>query len=686
MIDFLLEIGFEEFPPSFLAATALDLSAKIETLLKKEKIFYRTIRTIYTARRAGAIILGLARKQKPQVIETQGPPAKFAYDKEGKPTDTLAGFMKAHNFKPGDIKTVRTEKGEYVVGIKEATGESTEEILHREIPKIIESLEFPKTMVWNETMARFPRPIRSIIALLDRRPLRFKIAGIQADRYCIPNFHFSFNPIRLEKPREYLTFLRHGGVVADPNERRKIIINQIKELGSKLKGEPVYDDAMVEEINCTVEYPDVVSGTFDEQFLELPSEVLMTALKALGNLIWVKNSNKFICVFSAKRRAAENVGIGYAKVLKSRLYDAHFYYKIDLKQGIEDMLRQSREMVWLQGLGSIYNKSVRIAKMLEGFGLAGVDENVLRQAATYCKSDLLSHMVREKEFTSLQGIMGGYYARDAGKDERISLAIKEHYRPKFIGDALPSTKEGAALSIADKIDNVVGAFLSGQKPSGSYDPLGVRRNGYAVVNLIDANGFNFSINSAVAKLLDIYERDFDKTIINEFFAERLGRYLEDKGMRYDEINSALADSNGNAYDIRLRCEALKNYRGKPEFVQLVVGQKRVRNILKGVSDTEKVDPLLFEMDAEKKLYNRGQEVMEKLAPLFNKQEYAAILDALLSMRPDIDRFFDDVLVMCEDKKLKNNRLALVSYINRLFIKFADLSQIVIEADEKKRKK
>jgi glycyl-tRNA synthetase beta chain len=688
MIDFLIEIGFEEFPPSFLPVSAHELTAKIEALLKREKIFYRTIRTIYTARRMGAIVLGLTRKQKPQVIEVQGPPARIAYDKEGKPTEMLAGFMKSHDLKPGDVKTVKTAKGEYVAGTKHVAGKTTEEILSRELPQIIRSLEFPKTMVWNDSGDRFPRPVRWIVALLDRKPIKFKIAGIQSDRYSIPNFHFSFNPIRLEKPREYLTSLRHGGVVADPNERKKIIQKQIKDLAAKLKGEPLYNAAMIEEINCTIEYPDVVSGEFEERYLELPPEVLFTALKAMGNLVWIKGTNKFICVFSAKRRAAENIGTGYSKVLRSRLYDALFYYKIDLKNTIDAMQKQTNDMVWLKDLGTVFEKSQRLSKFVAKIDLPGIDKETVREAALLCKADLLSNMVREKEFTSLQGVMGGYYAAAAGKSEKIAAAIKDHYLPKFVGDQMPATKEAAVLSIADKIDNVIGAFYS-QRPSGSYDPMGARRNGYAVVSLIDANALNFPVHNAVDELIQMYPGVIKNVVqadqVREFFDERIDRYLEDLGFRYDEIKCVLPVSRGNAYDARRRCEALKEYRDKPEFEQLVIGQKRVRNILKGKSKQDGVNPELLQEKAEKKLYEHGQEISGAIRPLIEKQEYATVLDKLLSLRPDIDKFFDDVLVMCEDMNLQKNRLALVSFINQLFIQFADLSQIVIETEDKNRK-
>ncbi len=681
MIDFLLEIGFEDFPSSYLSKAANDLTERVEALFKNERIFYRTLRKIYASRRIGVLILGVARKQKPQSIEVQGPPKKFAFDENGKPTKDLEGFLNAHNIKLSDIKIAKTRKGEYVTAIKTTPAKDTDDILYYEIPKIIASLEFPKTMVWSQERVRFPRPIRWIVGLLDRKPLRFKYAGIEAERYSMPNFHFSFEPIRLEKPREYINFLRHGGVVVDPNERRKIIKNRIIERAKLLKGDPVYDDALLEEINCTIEYPDVTSGEFDSEFLKLPEEILKTTLKTTGNLIWVKGTNKFICIYNGRRKAENNVGQGYARVLKARLQDALFYYQNDIKLGITKMQEATRDMVWLEGLGTIYDKSMRIFKALKNFEGVPVNMDILKRAAELCKADLLSNMVREKEFTSLQGIMGYYYALANGEDERVAIAIKEHYLPVFSGDRLPDSKEGALLSIIDKIDNVIGGFIAGQRPTGSYDPFGLRRNAYAIFNICDNHNFDIEILTIVENHIKIFKSDIDKNLIIEFLRERLERYLEDLGFRYDEVGAVIYNTKLNVYDTRLRCESLKNFRDKQEFLQLVIGQKRVRNILKNIKDPGPVDSALFENPAETNLYKKGKEIEEKMAPLFPEKKYLEIMQLLLSLRKDIDKFFDDVLVMCEDEKLRKNRLALVNFINLLFLKFADLSKIVIEGEK-----
>ncbi|MEO0123085.1 MAG: glycine--tRNA ligase subunit beta [candidate division WOR-3 bacterium] len=686
MIDFLLEIGFEEFPPSYLNKTATELLQKIEALFKRERIFYRTMRKIYTSRRIGVLVLGVAKKQKPQTVEIQGPPKKFAYDENGKPTKTLEGFLNAQNLKISDIKIVKTEKGEYVSATKEVPAKDTDDILYYEIPKIIASLEFPRTMVWNGDKIRFPRPIRWIVGLLDRKPLRFKYAGLEAERYSMPNFHFSFEPIRMEKPREYMNFLRHGGVIVDPNERRKIIKTRIDEKAKELKGEPVYDDNMIEEINCTVEYPDSVSGTFEPEFLKLPEEVLKTTLRALGNLIWVKDTNNFICVFNGRRKAAENVAQGYARVLKSRLQDALFYYQNDLKLGIEKMQEATKEMVWLEGLGTVYDKTMRLVKSTKNFeSINGLNVEALKKAAELCKADLCSNMVREKEFTSLQGIMGYYYAKSAGEKEDVAIAIKEHYLPSFSGDKIPESKEGAVLSIIDKIDNIIGAFLSGQRPTGSYDPLGVRRNAYGIFNIIDKHNLDIELLPIFWEHLKLYKTNIEKALIRDFLIERAERYLEELGYRYDEVDAAIYNTNLNLYDTKLRTEALKNFRGKEDFLKLVIGQKRVRNILKNVKEPGDIDEALFEKPEEKNLFQKGKEVEEKMLPLFPEKNYTDIMKLLLSLRKDIDKFFDAVLVMCEDKNLQRNRLALVNYINQLFLKFADLSRIVIEGEKEKQK-
>lgn len=679
MIDFLIEIGFEEFPPSFLKRSAETLSYRLEDVLKHKRIFYRSVRTIYTSRRFGVIVLGLTRKQKPQIIEIQGPPKKIAFDEKNKPTDKLIGFMKSHALKRTEIVVRKTKKGEYVCGKKEVAGGMTEDVLYEEVPRIVKGFEFPKTMRWNASGVRFPRPVRWMVALLDRRPIRFKYAGVTADRYSMPNFHFSYKPIRLEKPREYINFLRHGGVVVDPNERRKLILKRIKQAIGKLPGKPLYTDAMIEELNCMTEYPEAVAGEFDARYLELPEDVIVSVLRTQGNLIWLKPSSTFVCVFSAKKKALQNVKKGYTRVVEAKLYDAHFYYKNDLVQGLERMLEQTKGMMWLKGLGSLYDKACRLSKFVTIF--PETDQAVLKKAALYCKADLLSQMVREKDFTSLQGVMGGHYAAVCFKDEKLSAAIKEHYLPNYVGDALPQTREGAALSVADKMDNIIGAFLSGNRPSGSYDPLAVRRNGYGLVQVMAENAMHVSLFSMIDRLVKLYGKKLDSEVMREFFTERVTRCLADQNFQYDEIKAVLATWQGDITDARMRCDALKKFRNKPGFAKLVIGQKRVRNILKGIQDKKGVDETLITEPAEKKLYQTGQKVLSNLEAVLEKRAYTEALKTLLSMREVIDTFFDDVMVMCDDTALRRNRLALVKYINDLFMQYADFSEIVIEGEK-----
>jgi glycyl-tRNA synthetase beta chain len=685
MIDFLLEIGFEEFPPHILESAAEDLTQGIEALLKEKKIFHRSVRTIYTPRRMGTLVLGLSRRQKAQVIEIQGPPKKFAYDAKGKPTDKLLGFMKANNLKASEVVSKRTKKGDYICGRKEIAGLSTEDILHEHIPRIIASMEFPKTMAWNEKKVRFPRPIRWLVALLDKKPLRFDYAGVQANRYSWPNQHFSFKPIRLEKPREYINFLRHGGVIVDPHERKKTILSRIKQAADKAQGKPVYNDQMIDEINCTTEYPEVVTAEFDAKYMELPEKVLMTVLRAHGNVIWMKDTNRFIYVFSAKKKALQNVQAGYGRVMESRLQDALFYFRNDMKTGLQAMLKQTKGMKWLQDLGTLYDKASRLEAFAGQFqGIPEGEMTVLKRAARLCKADLLSEMVREKEFTALQGIMGGYYAQASGENEGVVRAIAEHYQPRYIGDRLPQTLCGAFLSLADKLDNVVGAFISGNRPTSSYDPLAVRRNGYAVINLLDARAPKLSLFKAVEGMLALYKKKFDIGVLNEFFMERMTRYLQDKGFRYDEVDAIIAIWSGDVSDARKRCESIKAFRDKPEFVKLVIGQKRVRNILKGVHKIGSINKTLIKQPAEKALLQKGNQANSKIEALIAQKDYPGVLRLLLEMREVIDKFFDDVLVMCEDKELRENRLALVSFINDLFMHFADFSRIVIEGQKSQR--
>lgn len=682
MIDFLLEIGVEEFPPAILSSTARELSSKVERLLKSKNIFYRSTRLIYTSRRMGIIVLGLPRKQKSKIVEIQGPPKKVAYDDQDNPSRMLTGFLKAHNVKIAQVRTKRTKKGEYIFIKKEVAGILTEDILYEDIPPLIRSLEFPKTMRWPNSPERFPRPVRWIVALLDRRPLRFTFAGVKADRYSMPNQHFSFKSIRLEKPREYLNALRHGGVVADPNERRKLILKRLKQAVAKLEGKPVYTDTMIEEINCMTEYPEAVVGEFDPKYLELPEEVLKTVLRTQGNLIWLKPTHKFVSIFSAKKKALQHVKRGYTNVIASKLYDALFYYHNDRKKGLKALVQETKGMMWLKDLGSLHDKVLRLNKVVDIFSsVTNLDLVALKRAALLCKADLLSEMIREKDFTMLQGIMGGYYARDAGEDEKVAHAVQEHYLPNFAGDTLPQTMEGAVLSVVDKIDHVVGALMTGYRPSGSYDPLALRRNGYAAVTVLNAHNLHVSVYDVIDSLIAAFEKNCEKEVMHEFIKERLSRFLQDRKYRYDEVKAVTAYWRGDVPDAVLRCAALKKYRGKKEFEKLVIGQKRVRNILKGLTRKVKINPEYFVEKDEKRLFSAGSTCQEETKELFKTRDYTQILDKLLGMRPIIDAFFDKVLVMCEDERLKYNRMALLGFINQLFLECADFSQIVIEGEK-----
>jgi glycyl-tRNA synthetase beta chain len=405
-------------------------------------------------------------------------------------------------------------------------------------------------------------------------------------------------------------------------------------------------------------------------------------LKNQGDLIWVKPTNKFICVFSAKKKAMQNVKAGFERVIASKLYDAHFYYAKDMQTGLDAMFEQTKGMTWFKGLGTLYDKALRLSAFVEVFdGAAMLDMKKVKRAAQLCKADLLSQMVREKDFTSLQGIMGGHYAKVNGEDAQVATAMSEHYLPNFIGDALPSTIEGAVLSIADKLDNVVGAFLSGNRPSGSQDPLGVRRHAYGAVQLLDVHGIDVSLYRALDALLTQYKKNFDTKVLHEFFGERVTRYLQDKGYRYDEINAVLAVWTGYVSDAHKRCEALKRFRDKQEFVKLVIGQKRVRNILKGIKDSGAVSESRLKENAEKQLYAKGKKTALQLGGLLKNKDYPAAMKLLLALRSDIDTFFDDVMVMCDDTALRKNRLALVSFINELFLQCADFSEIVLEGEK-----
>ncbi|MCS7258554.1 MAG: glycine--tRNA ligase subunit beta, partial [candidate division WOR-3 bacterium] len=489
----------------------------------------------------------------------------------------------------------------------------------------------------------------------------------------------------------YPKILKKAGVLVSPSERRDVILKRLKELSLEVNSKVVEDHELLDEATNTCESPYPVICEFDAKYLEIPEVVLTTTLKKHLRAFALKSHDckrlqpYFIVITDTPTCDTKTVKHWYEEAAKARLDDAKFYFEEDLKYSLEKRVEDEKEVIWIEGLGSLFDKTKRLEKLALVIGqtISGVNIKALLRAAYLSKADLLTNMVREKEYTSLQGIIGGVYARLSNEDELVARIIAEQYLPQSTSDSLPQTIEGAILSIADKVDNIVGVFIINEVPSGSVDKFGIRRQANAIFMICLEKKLFIDFKPIVTLNLSYFNLKNNHTDLLEeqivsFLKDRLRNVFLEQKINYDVVNAILALPEVNPYDLYLRGQALTKFRASSEdFEKLIIGQKRVTNILKTCNTMYHVNPDLFREPEEIQLYNKAQTIKNELDFLVNKRAYLDALELLLKLRVDIDNFFDKVLVMTDDATIRNNRLALLQYIRSLFQKVADLSEIVI---------
>lgn len=689
--NLLVEIGTEELPASFPKPAAEVLQEKVSDFLKQNRITFGKAKIFYTPRRLTVLWQKVSEKQRKEIIEIAGPPWKIAFDEKGNPTKSAIGFAQSHGKKVKDLYLKKTERGEYAYLKKATAQEKTETILVQGLAEIIRSIPFPKTMRWTENKTRFGRPIRWLCGLFGTRPIEFKLDGLLASNKTFGHRNFLQKPIRLNKAVDYEKTLSRYGVMVDPKTRQRAIEKQAKQVAQKVKGFLVKDEELLTEITNIVEYPFAILGAFKPEFLKLPPVVLRTALKAHQRCFSIQDKNGnllpfFITITNNPKCNQAEVKTWYEKAIESRLKDALFFLQEDLKVGLVPLVEAEKMVTWIEGLGSLYEKTQRLITLTKFISqlVPNIDTSSLFRAAELAKADLLTNMVREKEFTSLQGTIGGIYAEILGEPLLVATAIKEQYLPKSIGDSLPQSKEGAILSIADKLDNIIAAFIIGEIPSGSEDPFGLRRQATAILSIIIDKGFWFDLATLISYNLNLFQLTFDSSNLlpklHQFFKERLESIFLEQKIRYDVCACVLEIGSMNPVDALQRAVALIQFRAGKEFEDLVIGQKRVNNILRDQSVSGSIqEQLLIEQD-EKELYQKAKAVEPLLNSAIEQRDYEKALSLLLSLRQNIDSLFDNVLIMTEDEKLRQNRLSLLVYLKSLFIKVCDLSKIVLEGE------
>jgi glycyl-tRNA synthetase beta chain len=688
--NLLLEIGTEEIPAGYIKPALKGLSSLILQRMDDARIEHGKVRTFGTPRRLAVEVADVADRQKRLVTEITGPPEKVGFDENGAPSLAAKKFAEKFGISVNSLTIKNTKKGRYLCARKTEKGLAARTLLKSILPDVILSIPFPKTMKWADLSIEFARPIHSALALLGNKVIPFVLGNVKSGRYIFGHSFMSPGRIRLSKPDDYIEILRSNYVLIDPKERKKQVVRGIDKAAGDCGGRVLQDDDLVDIVTNLVEYPAVVAGSFDKEFLELPSEVLITAMREHQKYFAVidKENNLmpgFIAVNNTLARDMSLVAKGHERVLRARLKDAQFFYRGDIKKSFENLVEKLKGVLFQAGLGTVYDKVIRVQN-LTGYlsEVANFDSDLKKKAlraAYLCKADLVSQVV--DEFPKLQGVMGRVYAAAAGEPDVVSSAIEEYYWPAYAGGQLPETETGAILAIADKIDSICGCFITGLIPTGASDPYALRRQGIGIVQIMLDKNFSFQLSRLIEKSVTLLsERNADeiKKISDRvylFLQNRIANLLSEQGFSKNVIAAIVSVSVDHVPDIWNRARALEKLKAKPDFEPLTIAFKRVVNIIKkaGHFETNKVDENLFEHECEAVLFADYKEIKEKVLDDLDKGLFEQALFDIASLRDSVDAFFDGALVMAEDSSIRNNRLSLLTQIEKLFRLFADFSKI-----------
>jgi glycyl-tRNA synthetase beta chain len=691
--DLIMEVGVEELPARFARSALNQLERLAAAGLAETRLTYNEVLVWGTPRRLAIKVRGLASTQADRLSKVAGPPRKIAFDEEGNPTKAAIGFARGAGVPVENLQFEQTDKGEYVFAEVHEKGRPALDVLPDCLASWIEGISFPKTMVWNHTDFRFARPIRWVLALLGDALVQVAVAGVSSSKETWGH-RFLGERTEVSSADRYAETLKNAGVIVDQNERRRIIEDGLEQEASKLGGVPIRDEKLLDEVTFLVELPTVVSGAFDPSFTGMPKDVVVTAMREHQRYFAVTREDgsllpHFIAVLNVGPEAVSRTIKGNERVLEARLADARFYWDLDTKKSFDLLLDGLKGVVWHEGLGSLYDKSQRLkvlaGKMADAW-CPGEKENVER-AALFCKADLASEMVKDgKEFTGLQGAIGGEYAREWGESPEVAEAIRDHYLPRFAGDVLPRAVPGAILSVADRVDNIVGGFAAGKIPTGSEDPYALRRAANGVVRILLELKLHASMGGLFREscgMIGSFGASGGESLLKDvldYWVSRGDAFFADKDVPYDIADAVLSVSFDDPIDSWKRCEALIKFRADENFAALVIGSKRAANILRDTNEGEDLVPDANTLgeEAERELATATETAWGRVEDALSRTDYDEVISTQLGLRPAIDRFFDDVMVMDPDQNLRATRLAILRKVHALFMKTWDLSKIALE--------
>ena len=683
--ELFLEIGTEEIPAGFLPPAMKDLERLLRKELENARIGFGAVRTFATPRRLAIAVQGIANRQERMELTVAGPSVKVAFDADGKPTRAAEGFARANGVEVAELSRMTTDKGEYLYLSKVEEGRPSAELLPEILPRVITSIPFKKSMRWKDLDIRFARPVHWIVALLDGVVVPFSFGNLTAGNRSRGHRFMAGEEFVVENAAQWQAELAQRFVMVDRDQRRALIEQGVNAAAKKVGGSVNPDAELLDEVSFLVEDVTPLCGSIEERFLQLPRELLITSMREHQRYFTVADADgkllpHFITISNTRPEDPNVVIKGNERVLRARLSDAIFFWSEDQKVKLETRLEALKNVVYQQKLGTSYEKVLRFKALATGLAdqLDPAVHALTERAALLAKCDLETGMVYE--FPELQGVMGREYARLEGENERVALAIHQHYLPTGAGGELPSDNVGAFVSIADKIDTICGCFGVGLIPTGTADPYALRRSAIGVLNIILDRGYRLSLPQLVGKSVALLEGKLTRPAaevradVVEFIRLRLVNLLAGQDYPADVIDAVLSAAFDDVVDAVARVKALAELKGRDDFEPLAVAFKRVVNIIKGGVATP-VDAALFEADCERALQQALTQAAGEVARQVSAGDYPVALRTIATLRAPVDAFFDGVMVMAREEKVRENRLALLTGVARLFEGIADFSRI-----------
>lgn len=684
--DLLIEIGTEELPPKALKKLSQAFLENVKTGLDKADLNFTDIKPFATPRRLALLVSDLDEQTPDKNVERRGPALQASFDEDGNPTKAAQGFARSCGVTVEDLDKLESDKGSWLIFQSHQPGESAPNLIPPIVNEALDNLPIPKRMRWGDLDAQFVRPVHWAILLFGNEIIDCEILSATTGRTTYGHRFHHPDGIEIPLPAEYEVLLEsEGKVIADFDRRAITVKAQIETTALDLKGRAVIDESLLDEVTAMVEWPVAVAGHFEDRFLDVPQEALISTMSTNQKYFHlVDDKHKllpyFITISNIESKDPDTVRTGNERVIRPRFSDAEFFWNQDRKQRLDQRIPRLKTVVFQHKLGTIYDKTQRVAKLASHIAdQIGASKQLAMRAAELCKCDLMTEMVGE--FPNLQGTMGRYYAELDGEDPAVSLAIDDHYRPRHAGDKLPEGMISDAVALADRLDSLLGIFSIGQIPTGDKDPYALRRAALGVLRILIEKEIDLDLHI----LLNLAARNFDPAlsatdsvdVVMEFILDRLRAFYHDQGIQPDVLDAVTVSQPTRPVDIDKRIKAVNTFRDLPEAESLAAANKRIGNILKKVEGnlSSTINSDLFVNDAENNLYQTLSKLIDSINPLLNNGDYEAALTQLATLREPVDTFFDDVMVMVDDNKIRENRIAMLNQLHGVFLQVADISRL-----------